>query len=81
MTIQIFNLSHNISDKDLHRMFRSYGLVDSAVVSRNSLNGRSNGKALIEMPIDKEAKTAILCLHHTLVDGKKISVSEYRSLD
>lgn len=76
MNIKIYNLSQNVDDRGLERMFVHYGIVNSAVVDRNKLNGRSNGNATVEMPIDKEARKAIVCLDQTIVDGKKISVSE-----
>lgn len=79
MQIKIFNLSQSVTDKDLERMFTPYGIVNSAVVDRNLLNGRSNGNGMVEMPVEKEARQAIICLDRTLVQGKQISVAEWKT--
>lgn len=78
MNIQIFNLSMNTEDRDLRRLFSSFGSVTSAEVIRDKLNGRSKRNGIIEMPIDNEARQAIVSLNQTLLDGKLISVTEYR---
>lgn len=77
MNIKIYNLSPNIDDRALARLFLPYGIVNSAVVDRNVLNGRSRGNGLVEMPVHSEAMQAIVSLHRTVVDGKQISVSEW----
>ena len=76
MNIQVFNLSLNTEDRDLRRLFSAFGIVTSAEVARNKMNGRSKCKAMIDMPINSEALMAIESLHQTMLDGKKISVSE-----
>jgi RNA recognition motif-containing protein len=76
MNIQVYNLSLNTSDRDIRRLFSPFGVVVSAEVVRDKLNGRSKCKAVVEMLIGSEALLAIESLHQTLLDGKKISVSE-----
>ena len=76
MTIQVHNLSHNTNDSDLRKLFATYGVVNSAEVTRDRNNGRSKGNAVINMPIDQEALQAIASLNQTIMDGRKISVSE-----
>jgi RNA recognition motif-containing protein len=78
MTIQVHNLSLNTSDTDLRKLFSVYGVVNSAEVSRDRNNGRSKGNGVINMPIETEALQAITSLNQTLMDGKKITVSELR---
>jgi RNA recognition motif-containing protein len=78
MTIQIFNLSRNTNDTDLRKMFSVFGVVNSAEVNRDANNGRSKGNGVINMPVENEALQAIASLDQTLIDGKKISVSELR---
>lgn len=78
MNIQVYNLSRNTSDADLRRLFSAYGIVDSAEVIRDKLNGRSKGNGVIDMPVEKDARQAITALDQTMMDGKKISVSELR---
>ena len=76
MTIRVYNLSLNTNDTDLRKLFSVFGVVNSAEVSRDKINGRSKGNGVINMPIDQEALQAIASLDQTLMDGKKISVSE-----
>lgn len=76
MNIQVYNLGRNISDTDLRKLFAAYGVVNSAEVTRDRLNGRSKGNGVIEMPVEQEARQAIASLDQMLIDGKKISVSE-----
>jgi RNA recognition motif-containing protein len=77
MHIQVLNLSLNTDDRDLRRLFTPFGIVTSAEVVRDKFNNRSKCNALIDMPVDSEARQAILSLHQTILDGKKISVAEH----
>lgn len=77
MQIKIFNLSPDINDRALERMFTTFGTVNAAVVDRNVLNGRSKGNGLVDMPLEKEARQAITSLDQTVVGGKRISVREW----
>ncbi len=78
MNIQIFNLSMNTEDRDLRRLFSSFGSVSSAEVTRDKLTGRSKRNGIIEMPVEIEARQAIVSLNKTLFDGNLVSVSEYQ---
>ena len=78
MNIHVSNLSLNIIDADIRRLFSAYGEVNSAVILRDKLNGRSRGTALIDMVNDSQARQAVLCLDQTLMDGKPITVSEIK---
>jgi len=77
MTIQVFNLSMNTSEKMLQKLFMSFGVVNSLEINRDKYNGRSKGNALVEMPIEKEARQAIVSLDKYVVDGKRLAVNEY----
>lgn len=76
MDIRIFNISLNTTDTEIRKLFSTYGIVDSARVNRNVLNGRPLGNGLVTMPVMAQARQAILSLDKTLLDGKVISVSE-----
>lgn len=78
MNIRVYNIGLNVRDADLRKMFAVFGVVNSVEVMRDKQNGRSKGNAMVEMPIEKEARQAIESLNQMLLDGKKISVSEYR---
>jgi RNA recognition motif-containing protein len=76
MDIQVNNISLNMSDADIRRLFSAYGIVDSAEVGRNKFNGRSKGNAHVIMPNAAQARQAMVSLDQTMMDGKKISVNE-----
>lgn len=78
MQIQVTNLSKNVIDADLRRIFSKYGEVNSAIIVRDKINGRSRGTALIDMPNDKQAGQAVLCLHLSVIDGMTITVTEIK---
>jgi RNA recognition motif-containing protein len=76
MNIHVANLSLNVIESDLQRMFAPYGEIKSIQLVRDNLNNRSRGRAFIEMPVDKEGKKAILNLHGAEIKGKLIAVTE-----
>jgi RNA recognition motif-containing protein len=76
MDIQATNLGIDINDSDIRKMFSAFGIINSAEVVRDKLNGRSKCKALISMPVAAEARQAIASLDQTMMSGKKISVIE-----
>lgn len=78
MNIHVSNLSLNIIDSDLRKLFAAYGEVDSAVIVRDKWNGRSRGTALVDMVNDANGYAAIEGLHKSLLDGKTITVSEIK---
>jgi RNA recognition motif-containing protein len=79
MNIRIYNISLNTTDSEIRRLFSSYGNVDLAQVNRNSLNGRSLKSGHVSMPVDAQARQAIVSLDKTEFNGKVISVTEQPS--
>lgn len=77
MDIKVFNLSLNIIDADLRKLFSPFGVVNSVEVNRDKFNGRSKGNAIVNMPVENEARQAIASLDQSMIDGKKISVNEF----
>ena len=80
MDIQVNNISLNMSNADVRRLFSTFGVVDSAEVGRDKCNGRSKGNAQVCMPNAAQARQAIVSLDQTMMDGKKISVVEMPSV-
>jgi len=76
MNIRIFNISLNTTDTELRKLFFQFGIVDHAMVNRNSLNGRSLKSGEVCMPVLTQARQAIISLDKTNFNGKIISVSE-----
>jgi RNA recognition motif-containing protein len=76
MNIRVTNLSTNIIEQDLVRMFSVYGTVGFVVIVRNKKDGRSRGNAFIEMPIYAQGEQAVVALNNKELDGKIITVEE-----
>jgi RNA recognition motif-containing protein len=76
MNIYITNLSQNVIDTDLGKLFSAYGTVGFAVIVRDKSNGRSKGIAFVEMPLRAQAEQAIKALHLMKIDGQEILVRE-----
>jgi RNA recognition motif-containing protein len=78
MNIHVSNLSLNIADSDLKKLFSAFGFVNTAVIIRDKLDGRSKGTAMVDMLNDAHASEAIHCLDQTILDDKAINVSEFK---
>lgn len=76
MNIHVSNLSLNVIDSDLRKMFAAFGEVSSAVIVRDRFSGRSKGTAFVDMFHEQQGEQAILALNHSTIDGKQISVTE-----
>lgn len=76
MNIQVSNLNLNLIESDIQRLFTPYGEIGTICIIRDKLNNRSRGKALIQMPVNLEARQAILSLHGRLFAGKTLNVVE-----
>lgn len=76
MQIHVFGLHSNLIETDILRLFSRYGEVDGVQLVRDKLNNRSLGRALVNMPVQKEAVQAMASLNGTEVKGKKLIISE-----
>jgi RNA recognition motif-containing protein len=81
MDIEVTNLNLNLIDADIQRLFAPYGEISSVKVVRDKLNNRSKGKAIIKMPVDRDAQKAIASLHGYNLLGKVIAVTQLPSTD
>ena len=81
MNIQITNLDLGLIEADLQRLFTPYGEIYNIQIVRDNWNNRSRGKAFINMPVESEAKNAILQLNGVLLGRKKIVVTGLSDFD
>jgi RNA recognition motif-containing protein len=79
MDIQITNISLQTVESDLRRLFTPFGEVETVQVVRDKWNNRSTGRALVNMPVEKQAEAAILTLHGIVLGGKTIAVTSFHS--
>ena len=75
MNIHISNIDYNIIEADLQRMFNPFGEISSVEILRDKLNNRPRGRAVVDMPIEREAQNAIESLNGQVLGRKRIVVS------
>ncbi|HEV7620539.1 MAG TPA: RNA-binding protein [Flavisolibacter sp.] len=76
MNIYASNLSFNVKDEDLKKIFAPYGEISSAKVIIDKITNQSRGFGFIEMPDEAASKKAIAELDGTSVDNRTIKVME-----
>jgi RNA recognition motif-containing protein len=79
MNIRISNIGLDATDNQIRKLFVPFGMVEDAMVHRNSLNGRSLKSGEVRMPIMEQARQAIASLDKTVFDGNIITVIELPS--
>ena len=77
--LYVGNLSYDLSEKALMKVFSAHGKVLSARIIKNKFNNRSKGYGFIEMASSGGAKKAVAAMHGNEVDGRKLVVNEARS--
>ena len=76
MKIYVGNLSYNTTDDDLKDAFEKFGTVESAVVVKDKIDGRSKGFGFVEMSSESEAKEAIDGMDGQELNGRAVKVNE-----
>ena len=78
MNIYAGNLSREVTEEDLRKVFRSFGEVSFVNIVRDRLNKTSAGFGFLGMPVQLEAEAAITGLHATELKGQTLTVNEAR---
>lgn len=78
MNIFVGNLSREVSDQELEKLFAQFGHVKSVKIIRDLFSGESKGFGFVEMPGKSEATAAMNELNTFELKGKKITVNEAR---
>lgn len=74
--IYVGNLSFDLTEKDLEKLFSEYGTVSSANIIEDRETGRPRGFGFVEMASDEEGQKAIAELNGKEVAGREIKVNE-----
>ena len=77
--LYVGNLSYDMKDKDLSKLFEVHGKVLSARIIKNRFNGKSKGYGFVEMADAGEAHAAVKALNGKDANGRKIVVNEAKS--
>ena len=76
MNLYVGNLSLDVVQDDLQKLFEQAGGVNSAVVIRDKYSGESRGFGFVEMESSEAGKAAIEQLNGTELKGRSIVVNE-----
>jgi RNA recognition motif-containing protein len=76
MLIQITNLNLSLVEADLRRLFTPFGEIGSVQIIRDPRNNRSSGRALVDMPVEKEGRQVLASLQGKVLAGKAITLME-----
>ncbi|MDO8471464.1 MAG: RNA-binding protein [bacterium] len=79
--LYVGNLSYNMTEDTLKDTFSAAGSVDSAIVIKDKMSGRSKGFGFVEMSTDEEAQKAIEMFNGKELDGRALTVNEARPME
>src|SRR5262245_50224357 len=74
--LYVGNLTYEVTDADLEKLFAPFGTVESAQVIADRDTGQSKGFAFVEMKTDQEAQAAIAALNGKEMNGRPLTVNE-----
>ncbi len=74
MKLLITNLNRKTTEKKLHSLFTSHGIVESAVLVKDEKTGNSKGFGFVEMKEEIAGEKAIKAVNGNTVEGNKIKV-------
>jgi len=77
--IYVGNLSYDMGEKDLLRIFRQYGDVSNARIIKHRFNGKSKGFGFVQMTNRSESAAAVKALSGSDIKGRKLVVNEAKS--
>ena len=75
MNIYVGNLSYNMTDDDLEKLFSAFGTVSESKIVIDRDTDRSKGFGFVEMPNQAEGDEAISQLDGKEIDGRVIKVN------
>lgn len=81
MKVYVGNLSFNIDDEALKKLFSSYGEIEEAIVIKDKFSGRSKGFGFVTFKDDESAKKAISEMNEKEVEGRNLKVNEARPME
>jgi len=74
MKLLVRNLSRSTTEQEIRILFSTHGSVAECSLVLDQVTSKSKGFAFVEMPNEKEAKSAISALHETRVANNRIRV-------
>jgi RNA recognition motif-containing protein len=79
MNIYVGNLSFEMTEEDLKKVFEAFGQVETVRILKDNSTGRSKGFGFVEMANNAEANSAISELNDKELKGRKLRVNKARA--
>ncbi len=79
--LYVGNLSYDMTEDALKDTFSQAGTVESAIIIKDKMSGRSKGFGFVEMSTDEEVQKAIEMLNGKEFDGRALTVNEARPME
>ncbi len=79
--LYVGGLNYATTDEALRDAFAQAGTVESAIIIKDKMSGRSKGFGFVEMSTDEEAAKAIEMWEGKELDGRRVSVKEARPME
>lgn len=79
MNIYVGNLSFDMTEEDLQRVFEAHGEVASVIIIQDRVSENALGFGFVEMPNAKNAHKAVEALNGTMINERLVIVSEAQS--
>ncbi len=77
--LYVGNLSYDLSEKELSKLFERFGRVESARIITKRSDGQSRGYGFVQMPERGEAMAAIDGLNGKEINGRALIVNEAKT--
>ena len=78
--LYIGSLSYDTTEDNLKEFFGAAGTVESVIIIKDRVSGRSKGFGIVEMSSGEEAEKAKGMFDGKELDGRKITVDEARPM-
>lgn len=78
--LYVGGISYGTNDETLNSFFSQAGTVESAVIIKDKMTGRSKGFGFVEMSSEEEAQNAIEMFNGKELEGRSLTVTEARPM-
>lgn len=79
--LYVGSLSYETTEDTLKNTFSKVGTVESAVVIKDKMTGRSKGFGFVEMATEEEARKAVEMFNGKELEGRTLVVNEARPME